>query len=291
MKHIALLILSFALWPGFCLSSVPQLMSYHGFLMEDSGQPVSDGIYQITFRIYTQESGGSAEWEETQDISVESGVLNALLGSVNSIADFPLSDNAWLGIQIEGQSEMSPRKRIASVGYSFNAGESDNSQSLQGFNASDFMLNSDYEEPLIAYGSVESVSVNPGEWTTLIQIDVVLPVEMILYSFGTVSGAGWVDGWRMLQISLYNENWSQFFPYSNPFGDIAASYHILPAGLYHLQLYGANMTGDVATMTDIGLYTIGFPHNDDNQRVNVVPGPFPPPPNAELPDPQLLKRN
>ena len=212
MKNTLLLSILFFVQTTIIFCEVPQLMNYQGVLLDDSGEPVQNDVYQIRFLLYNQESGGNILWSETQDVTTNNGIFRVLLGTLNPITSFP-SETAWLGIKVGTNPEMVPRKQIASIGYAF---ESDNSQSLQGYNASDFMLNSEHIEPITSYGSIGSVSVPSLEWTTLIQIDVVLPVEMMLCSFGTVSGAGWVDGTRMLQLSLYNANWSQFYAYSNP---------------------------------------------------------------------------
>ena len=265
------------------LADVPPMMNYQGILTDDTGQPVADDIYEIVFRIYTQETGGSPVWSETQNVSTTDGIFHVLLGSLNPITNFP-SDNAWLAMRVELNQEMTPRKRIASVAYSFKSGDS---EYLQGYNANDFVMSSEYCEPITVYGHVASVACQPSEWTTLLEVDITIPETMMIMSFGTVSGTGWVDGWRMLQLSIYNYNYTQFYGYANPWGEVAVAYHILGSGTYHIQLYGVNMNDYVANITNISIFAYAV---RSSSKESVRNGPFPPPENAILPDPIEIKK-
>ncbi len=108
---------------------------------------------------------------------------------------------------------------------------------------------------------------------------------MYIYSFGTVSGAGWYDSHKMLQISIYDESYSNFYSYTNVWGDVANAVHFLPAGTYHIQFYGSNNGDSAQDMSNITLYAIALNHSQNN---TVRTGPFPPPENAELPNPSEI---
>jgi hypothetical protein len=99
-------------------ADVPPLMSYQGVIADASGNPVPDGMYDITFGLYTVESGGTPDWEETQSLSVEGGIVNAYLGSVVPLGD-PLHFDVpyWLSIAIEGEPELTPRTPLTTVPY------------------------------------------------------------------------------------------------------------------------------------------------------------------------------
>jgi hypothetical protein len=99
-------------------ADVPPLMSYQGVLADASGNPVPDGTYDITFGLYTVETGGTADWEETQTLSVEGGIVNAYLGSAVPLGE-PLHFDVpyWLSIAIEGEPEMTPRSPLTTVPY------------------------------------------------------------------------------------------------------------------------------------------------------------------------------
>jgi len=308
MKKKLIITVLILMLTAILFSEVPHLMNYQGILTDDIGQPVQNGEYEITFKVYNQESGGNPVWSETQNVLTNGGIFHVLLGSINAITVFP-SENAWLGIQVGVNPEMTPRKRIASVGYSFkteeavnainadnaffaddadHANTSSDSDALQGYNADDFVLNSDYFEPITVFAHTTSVMCPPNQWTTLLEVDIIIPETAMIFSFGTVSGAGWVDSHRMLQLSIYNQNYSQFYSYANPFGEVATANHTLPSGTYHIQLYGYNMNDTAQAMTNISVYAFALKPNSRNVfRV----GPFSPPPNAILPNPQLIIDN
>ena len=47
-------------------AEVPQLINYQGVLRDADGQPVLDGNYSVTFRIYGDSLNGETLWEEGQ---------------------------------------------------------------------------------------------------------------------------------------------------------------------------------------------------------------------------------
>jgi hypothetical protein len=101
-------------------AAVPQTMSYQGVLRDASGVPVPDGVYQVTFRIYDVGSGGTALWSEIQTVSVEDGIINAILGTMTALT-LPFDTQYWLGISVEGEAELTPRTALAAAPYALNA--------------------------------------------------------------------------------------------------------------------------------------------------------------------------
>lgn len=110
-------------------AEVPGLMNYQGTLT-DAGGVALDTTVSMTFSIYTDSTGGSLIWTETQPaVEVNSGIFNVLLGRVNTILDTVFNDpSRWLGIQVGGDPELQPRQRIAAVGYAFWAAEADTAE-------------------------------------------------------------------------------------------------------------------------------------------------------------------
>jgi hypothetical protein len=138
MKAIAfMVILSLVLLSTAALADVPGLMNYQGTLTDDEGVAL-DTTVSMTFSIYTDSTGGSIVWTETQlSIVVDRGLFNVLLGRVNPLTDVIFgSSSRWLGVQVESDPELEPRQRIASVGYSFRAAESDTADYARGAAAS-----------------------------------------------------------------------------------------------------------------------------------------------------------
>ena len=99
-----------------------QPISYQGRLTDNSGNPVANGTYNVTFAIYAEPVKGSALWTENQDVTISGGLFTALLGSITPFdpalfKEFP----RYLGITVGGGPEMSPRILMASVPYALNA--------------------------------------------------------------------------------------------------------------------------------------------------------------------------
>ncbi len=101
-------------WAG-----VPHCVSVQGVLTDASEQPI-DGTRSMTFRIYDVSSGGTALWTETQSVSIDGGRYSVLLGSVAPL-DLPFDKDCWLSVEVESDSEMTPRYRIASSPYAYNS--------------------------------------------------------------------------------------------------------------------------------------------------------------------------
>jgi len=103
------------------LAAVPQLINYQGLLKNNLGNPVPNGSYPVTFTIYNAPTGGINLWSETQSVTTSSGLFTALLGSTPApIPDSIFNDTtSYLGIKVGADPEMTPRQRLASVGYSY----------------------------------------------------------------------------------------------------------------------------------------------------------------------------
>jgi hypothetical protein len=113
--------LAFLLLPFILLqlsSQVPQELSFQSLMKNADGTSLSDGEYSFTFRIYNSESGGSAIWSETQTLQATNGYISAVLG-LSSTLNLSFEEQYWIGISIEGESELTPRIALTSSPYSF----------------------------------------------------------------------------------------------------------------------------------------------------------------------------
>ena len=95
----------------------------------------------LTFALYSEETGGTALWLETQNITADSnGHYVALLGWTKPDGlptDVFTSEQArWVGVQISGQAEQ-PRVLLVSAPYALKAGDA---ETLGGLPSSAFML-------------------------------------------------------------------------------------------------------------------------------------------------------
>jgi len=101
-------------------AQIPQNMSYQGLLTDGSGTAVSDGAYSLSFSIYDVDTGGIALWTETHaSVAVVNGIFNVILGSVNPL-NIAFDTQYWLGVQIDGGAELTPRIQLNSSPYSLN---------------------------------------------------------------------------------------------------------------------------------------------------------------------------
>lgn len=106
----------------FCISSaqIPRNISYQAVLTDASGNAVPDGEYNLTFRLYEVESGGSSLWTEVQTVDVANGIMNVSLG-VTEPLDLEFQKTYWLGVTISDNPELKPRMQLTSSPYSLMA--------------------------------------------------------------------------------------------------------------------------------------------------------------------------
>ena len=92
---------------------VPGVISYQGTLMDKgTGEPFN-GSLDITFRVYSAETGGTARWEEQHTVTVTEGLFHVNLGSITPFSSEILgSEPLYLGVQVESDAEMTPREVI-----------------------------------------------------------------------------------------------------------------------------------------------------------------------------------
>ncbi len=110
---------------GAVQGGAPDSFNYQGLLLDSAGNPVPDGNYTLTFTLYDHETSvdpGHKLWTDTQTVQVQDGLFNVQLGP---LGDTSWADgrDLWLGITVQGESEMSPRQRLVSVPYALNAGD------------------------------------------------------------------------------------------------------------------------------------------------------------------------
>lgn len=99
-----------------CHGAAPMVISYQGRLADTSGGPVPDGNYEITFRLYTQQAGGTPLWTETRAVEVIGGVFCVLLGSIDALPAAAFQGATWLGTEV-GSTVLAPRLQLVHTGY------------------------------------------------------------------------------------------------------------------------------------------------------------------------------
>lgn len=114
-------------------AEVPRIINYQGKLTTQE-QALVDTTIPMSFAIYSDSIGTDSLWSEAQaSVSVRNGVFSVLLGSVNPIPDSVFDgDMRYLGIKVDDDSEMIPRRAIVSVGYAYKAEYADTAEYAKG---------------------------------------------------------------------------------------------------------------------------------------------------------------
>lgn len=93
-----------------------RVIPIQGRLTDANGNPIS-GTLDITFRLYTASTGGTAVCVDTDPVTVNNGLFNASMNFCD--ANDINGQQLYLGIQVAGGSEMEPRQPIYPVPYAF----------------------------------------------------------------------------------------------------------------------------------------------------------------------------
>jgi hypothetical protein len=100
-------------------AAINKEINYQGKLTLSSGVSVANGTYNMEFKLYTVSTGGSAIWTETRTIGnkvqVTNGLFSVMLGEVQSLASVNFNQTLYLGVKIESDTEMTPRKKLGVV--------------------------------------------------------------------------------------------------------------------------------------------------------------------------------
>ena len=118
-------------------------INFQARLLSSSGNLVPDGYYNVQFKLYSADTGGTAQWTETyydsngvtagndNRVRVVNGYLSVYLGSQTALPSIDWSQEEWLTLNIGGTTqtatptwdgEMSPRLKLSAVPYAFTAG-------------------------------------------------------------------------------------------------------------------------------------------------------------------------
>lgn len=107
------------------LATVPQLMTYQGSLSNTDGTPVADGGHQVKFIIWDAPTAGTEIWNSGfQTVNTVGGLFTVQLGSAPMPAFpsyFATDTSRYLGVTVGALPEMSPRLKLTSVLYSYQA--------------------------------------------------------------------------------------------------------------------------------------------------------------------------
>jgi hypothetical protein len=139
----------------------PQLLFQGQLLDPNTGQPVTDGAYSITFSLYNTASGGAPLWTETKQVGVTTGLFATLIGGVTPFnLDIFNGQTLYLGVRVGSDPEATPRHTIGYSAYAIRAERtylSDlavNADRLDGLDSTDFVRQGN--NGIVAYGIVDA---------------------------------------------------------------------------------------------------------------------------------------
>ncbi len=105
-------------------------ISLQGFLKDANGKAVADGPQDIIFKLYTVESGGTAEWTESQTINIFGGVYSTHLGKTEPLDNLNWGVNTYfVGVTVQG-TELTPRTELTFAPYSLGSPNSEKANTV-----------------------------------------------------------------------------------------------------------------------------------------------------------------
>jgi len=192
-------------------ASVPQQINYQGRLADSSGNPLNDQV-DIRFCLYGASTGGSTLWCETYAtvngtaISVTDGVFSVQLGSITPMQGTVFdTEELYLGVKVNNDQEMTPRRPITSVGYAYRAADAD---TVDGMHASDFAPATYIPAGITVIGqtiSMNSAHLNSANHIVASRWMARATTKIKKLGMGIYSGAAGCD----IVMGIYNENSSQ----------------------------------------------------------------------------------
>ncbi len=99
------------------MASAQSGLIIQGAIQDESGAPLPNGNYSLSFRLYETETGGVPVWSETQSaVPITGGLYSVSLGLATPLTA-PFSNIYYLGVSLEGGDELVPRARLSPSPY------------------------------------------------------------------------------------------------------------------------------------------------------------------------------
>jgi hypothetical protein len=111
-------ILACALFSVPVYAQYPRSLSYQGVISDKGGQPTRDTVHTITASLYETRTGKVVLYSKTDTVTTYNGHFDLLLDSIPSSLAF--DRQLYLGVSIDGGTELHPRTPLAAAPYALN---------------------------------------------------------------------------------------------------------------------------------------------------------------------------
>lgn len=120
MKRLCLLttIVFSVMAASIAFAQVPRSFSYQGVLAEKNGGVIPDGDHLLTLTLYPTRTGAVTLYSKTVTATTVNGVFSVILDSIPET--IPFDDQYYLGISVDGGTELKPRTPLTASPYSLN---------------------------------------------------------------------------------------------------------------------------------------------------------------------------
>ncbi len=98
-----------------CVGVAPK-MTHQGRLLNSSGQPVTDGNYNVTYSLYNASTGGTALHSESKSVAVKNGLFSSDIGVTKAITPEIFAQPLFLEMVVNGET-LTPRQELMGAPY------------------------------------------------------------------------------------------------------------------------------------------------------------------------------
>jgi hypothetical protein len=112
-----MVLVALAVATSYAQQGIPKKVTYQGVLIDTTGIPVCDSVWNVDLSIYSTAAGGTALWNT---VTTSGGVFSVVLGDKTPLT-ISFDQHLWIGTSINNQPELTPRVFLTAVPYALNA--------------------------------------------------------------------------------------------------------------------------------------------------------------------------
>ncbi|MFT6399264.1 MAG: hypothetical protein ACJAYU_004029 [Bradymonadia bacterium] len=99
MRLSVLLVALFLILPSVASADGGFAVDYRGEIIDEAGTPIS-GVFALTFKLYEEEEGQSAYWQEEHHVSVYEGLYDVVLGDLTPVPAERNGQTAHIAVEV-----------------------------------------------------------------------------------------------------------------------------------------------------------------------------------------------